>query len=309
MNTVQNHNDDALLDRFASISVWKQHGKRAPHKPLLLLLALARLQRGESRLASWSEIEHALGELLEDFGPPGKTSPHYPFWRLQNDGDLWEIPERDDLIAERERRGYKRSGDVPVRVLRDHGAHGGFQADLDRQLRARPDLVHRIAANILDEHFAPSNHNDLLDAVGFPGTPVVPRARRDPAFRDTIMRIYDQRCAVCGYDGRLHRQLLGLEAAHVRWFSHGGPDTPDNGLALCSFHHIALDKGALGLDDNHRILVSGHVFGNTHLDELLFRHIGQPLRPPQAGYAPPATDFVRWHRREVFRAPERQPSA
>jgi len=303
------HHDDALVDRFTTISVWKKGGKRAPHKPLLLLLALARLQRGEPRLAPWREIEHTLGELLDDFGPPRKSSPQYPFWRLQNDSGLWEIPERDGLIAERDRRGLKRTGDIPVSVLRDYGAHGGFPTDLDRLLRARPDLVHRITAHVLDEHFAPSTHNDLLDAVGFPGTPAVPRARRDPAFRDTIMRIYEQRCALCGYDGRLHRQLLGIEAAHVRWFSHGGPDTPDNGLALCSFHHTAFDKGALALDDDRHVLVSGHVVGRTNLDELLFRFIGRPLRAPQPGFPSPALEFLQWHRREVFRGPERGTSS
>jgi hypothetical protein len=37
-----------------------------------------------------------------------------------------------------------------------------------------------------------------------------------------------------------------------RWFAFDGPDTPDNGLALCSLHHKLFDLGALGLDQRLR---------------------------------------------------------
>ena len=40
----------------------------------------------------------------------------------------------------------------------------------------------------------------------------------------------------------------GWEAAHIQWHSHGGPDQVANGLALCTFHHGAFDRGAIGLD-------------------------------------------------------------
>jgi putative restriction endonuclease len=41
--------DREVLERFSKISVWKRGGERAPHKPLLILYALARLQSGEPR--------------------------------------------------------------------------------------------------------------------------------------------------------------------------------------------------------------------------------------------------------------------
>lgn len=295
-----------LLSRFEQLKVWNQGGKRAPHKPLLLLYALARVQNGEERYAEWLEIEKTLHRLLDDFGPPRRSSPHYPFWRLQNDG-LWEIPEAESLLAERKSRGYKRYGDIPIGLLRSHGARGGFPAELDRLLRARKDLVNKVAALLLTQHFPETAHDEILDAVGMPGVVEVPRRRRDPEFRRTILRNYEQCCAVCGYDGRLQHQLLGLEAAHVRWFSHGGPDAPDNGVALCSYHHKALDKGALGFDEKYNIIVSSHVFGQTGLDELLFRYIERPLRFPQPGAPRPSLDHIRWHREEVFLEPRRGP--
>jgi putative restriction endonuclease len=62
--------DQEILDRFAKITVWKAGGERAPHKPLLILYALAALQRGEDRLIPFDRIEEDLGRLLRDFGPP-----------------------------------------------------------------------------------------------------------------------------------------------------------------------------------------------------------------------------------------------
>lgn len=37
---------DAVLQQFDAINVWKQGEQRAPHKPLLILYALGKWQRG-----------------------------------------------------------------------------------------------------------------------------------------------------------------------------------------------------------------------------------------------------------------------
>ena len=113
------------------------------------------------------------------------------------------------------------------------------------------------------------------------------------------------RCAVCGYDGRLGNRNLGLEAAHVRWHAHEGPDSEDNGLALCSFHHRILDSGAIGLDDDLNVLVSQDVHGTDEARRLILDYAGAPLRGPQSGAAPVRVDFAQWHRDEVFQRPAR----
>ena len=55
-----------------------------------------------------------------------------------------------------------------------------------------------------------------------------------------------------------------------------GPDTPNNGMALCSFQHLAFDRGALSLNDDLRILVSKDVHGQIHVDQLLLGFSGKP---------------------------------
>jgi putative restriction endonuclease len=290
--------DSQVLDAFRQIRSWAQGDKRAPHKPLLLLMALARLQRGEGQWLRFSEIEGPFRELLGQFGPEGsERNPHYPFWRLRSDG-IWVIPEEAELVS-----SQTRSGDVRLAELRSIGARGSLRADLYEHLRARPEVANTLARQILEDGFPPSLHESILEAVGFPWT--VGRRRRDPRFREEILRIYERRCAVCGYNGRLGTADLAIEAAHIKWHAAGGPDEPGNGLALCSFHHVTLDRGALSLDHSLRILVSQHVNGHSRTEEFLRRFSGASLRRPQHGAPVPEERFLNWHRTEVFRGPAR----
>ena len=302
-NESKSIDESGLLELFEQITTWRRGDERAPHKPLLLLLALARLQRGEDRFWAYEEIDERLRGLLVDFGPRRKSyHPEYPFWRLQNDG-LWEIPQKAVLLEEISDR--KRSGDVPPTILRAHGAQGGFPREIHRYLSERPDMVNRIVTGVLVQNFPTSLHEDILDAVGMPWVAVAKRTPRDPDFRQLILRIYEYRCAVCGYDGRLGHANLGLEAAHVKWHAAGGPDQKDNGMALCAFHHKALDRGAIGLNDDRRILVSQDVHGGPSVEEWIIKFSGKALKGPQAGQPPPASQFIKWHQGEVFHQPAR----
>jgi putative restriction endonuclease len=69
-----------------SIRIWSKNGERAPHKPLLLLHALARFSRDEPRLADYASTFNILKKLLINFGPPRtRVSPENPLWREAHD--------------------------------------------------------------------------------------------------------------------------------------------------------------------------------------------------------------------------------
>src|SRR4051794_26918927 len=77
-------------------------GGYAPHKPLLLLWALGRLQRGEPRLVADRDAETPLADLLAEFGPAAPTSPHYPFWHAVSDG-VWTLQRQEEIPPSRAR--------------------------------------------------------------------------------------------------------------------------------------------------------------------------------------------------------------
>lgn len=297
-------NPESLAQQIKTVSIWTRGDKRAPHKPLLLLLALARVARGEQRLAPFEALHSKLEDLLIDFGPQRKSHhPEYPFWRLQNDGNFWEIPEREKAIAARGAR--IRTGDVPKNVLIEVKANAGFSLEAHQVLQQNQDLVFHIATCLLEEQFPPSTHEDILAAVGMPHSYKPSGYLINNDFRSTMLRIYERQCCVCGFDGKLGNATVGLEAAHVKWRKADGPDTPENGLLLCSFHHKMFDRGVLGITSGYQITVSQHLHGGERVKEFLLQFSGKKYRSPQKGFPCIAEEYIKWHSQEVFRFPAR----
>lgn len=282
-----------FLRRVETVTVWKRGNMRAPHKPLLLLLALGRLSRGEGAI-SFSECQPILSNLLREFGPDVRhVHPELPFWHLQTD-KLWILDVEGDVLN-------ASGGPSPAR-LRDRDAVGWFPREIGTLLTASPELAVEAARRILESHFPESLHQDILNAVGLSlDRVIVSRKARDPRFRERILTAYEFRCAVCSLDIRLGRDVVGLEAAHIQWHQAGGPDTEANGLALCTLHHKLFDYGAFTLHDERRVLVSERAYGGEQFERMLMRHHGQPLaRPVRPDFAP-GPRFIDWHRRQVFK--------
>jgi putative restriction endonuclease len=289
----------SLGQRIQELKVWKQGGKRAPHKPLLVLLALGRVATGAPRLTSFEELAPELTRLLRDFGPPRKRHhPEYPFWRLQRDG-IWEVTHEGDMRA---RTG---STDHPRSELLRAKAAGGFTPEIHRQLDSHPAVLQELAGQVLEQHFPESLWPDLLAAIGLERRSGRDRRRRTSDFRIEVLRAYRRCCAVCGFDLRIGDELVGLEAAHIRWHAFEGPDQVPNGLALCSLHHKLFDRGAFTLDENLELLASEEVTGGARLEDWLIGHHGQGIRAPQREEYRPLPEYLAWHQREVFRGPPR----
>jgi putative restriction endonuclease len=280
------------LQRFDNLNVWERGSERAPHKPLLVLYALGRWQDGETRIA-FREAGPVISELLQDFGPERKSyHPEYPFWYLKND-DVWEVNVEFD-------KGAGSSG--LKRELLEQDAEGSLTRDVLEALDADTTLAGKIAHRLLEGHFPQSYHSDILDRVGLNAGLVISHSRkRDPRFRDHVLTAYEFRCAICGFDVRLGNEIVGLEAAHIKWHQSAGPDTADNGLALCSIHHKVFDRGVFTISDEGVMVVSDHANGSEGLESVLLRFHGRPIREAQRPEWLPNPQFLDWHRREVFR--------
>lgn len=278
---------DEVLAAFDGIRVWQQGGRRAVHKPLLVLFELGRLARGEPPAIEYNDIEPKLIQLLSEFGPSGaRATRHYPFWHLKTDG-LWDLSGPQAVI------------DRPARAtpnlseLREHHVSGQLRPDIRAALAADRNLLHELAQRIVSAHFPESIQTDVLEAVGLgglavaePTTPAGAR-QRDPSFRQKVLLAYEYRCCLCGYDLRLDSQPIGLEAAHIQWFQAGGPDVEQNGLALCSLHHKIFDLGAFTIEpDSFEVRFSRHVMGSPEIQQRLLSYHGAGLIPPQSPRVP-----------------------
>lgn len=291
---------EEITRKFDTLRVWQRGDERAPHKPLLILYAIGQLLCERKRLLPYTEVDEELGDLLNEFGPKRKVQkPEQPFWRLQNDG-VWEIPGADKVKL-------SAGGDVTRGVLRRNEVAGGFTENIALRLQSDPGLALEIAQNMLDAHFPDSIHEDILQATGIELTLKRPgRQKRDPNFRANILKAYEYRCAVCGFDVRLGLRPIALEAAHIKWRQAGGPDVEVNGLALCSLHHRLFDRGAFTLSKKLEIRVSDDVHGTAGFHEWLMRFHGEKLRFPQRQTYYPCENFTRWHVKEVFQGEYRE---
>jgi len=293
---------DHWHELVSSLNVWKRGRERAVHKPLLVLMLLARAQRGESNRVRFVEIEKPLDRALREFGPPaGTVHPEYPFWHLKTDG-IWEVEDAEKLPP-------KKGGSSPAKTtLRKLDAVGRVPDNLWRDLLDHPDQIAGLARTVLAEYWPETLHEDIAVSLGLDleGQGVAGRRKmRDPRFRDLVLRAYERRCAVCGYDGRLGDKLVGVEAAHVRWHTDGGPDRVENGLALCSLHHKMFDLGVIGLTGGLEVKVSRDFSGREAVGEMVLRYQGRGLVGPQAGEPVVGVEYLRWHDRNVFRGPAR----
>ncbi|MFG2247401.1 phosphorothioated DNA-binding restriction endonuclease [Spirillospora sp. NPDC048823] len=291
------------VERVTRVRRYSRNGERAPHKPLLLLYALGRFRSEGPRAIEFSAAEQDLGRLLQEFGPPRATSPGYPFHHLTNDDRLWEVTTA----------GGAGSPGPNVGTLRNLRASGRLHPALTAALAEDSALLPQLVRALLDANFAPSLHADICHMVGLdledaelPSGVRDEFVHRDPAFRPEVLEAYEYCCAFCGYDGWLSGVAVGLDAAHVRWRTYGGPDDLSNGICLCALHHRLFDRGVVGLADDRTINVSRKYIGRaTASRSLVLDLVGRAAREPQAGLAPVEHQHIEWHTRQVFRSPAR----
>jgi putative restriction endonuclease len=302
------HSKDHYLDTVRNLNVNRQGDRRAPHKPLLLLVAISKLLAGERELP-FPDAEELLQPLLSAYAPPVKArhQPALPYWHLRNDR-LWEIPGASDIP--------RQAGNFPqMQALRSSSGH--LEKGFAEALESDHQFLLKTVGILLAEHFPESIHSDILTAVGLnvrqqdtvADRPAVRHSRRqrDPHFRQNVLRAYEHRCAVTGFRAALGGQYFGCEAAHVRWHAYEGPDSVENGFAVEPTLHKLFDAGAWSLADDRRILVSAHLTGTDNAVDRVRGLHGKPLTPPLPGEAEISVDYIWWHRKRelggVFRHP------
>ncbi len=306
-------NADQTIALFEGLRRAQSNGRYAPHKPLLVLLALARIQRGDARLVPFADVDKPLQNLLAEFGPSGSAkSRHYPYWHL--DRALWQVNGPATLV------NRARGATPNLSELRQDGVQAGFAPEVDAALRAQPDLLVRVAQRVLDAYFPPTLHADIAAVVGLDLSPPTPEVRENAApaygagakrarsarFREQVLLAYEHRCCVCGFDLRIGNVSAGLEAAHIQWHTAGGPDVEPNGLSLCALHHKLFDLGAFTLEPGDlRIVFSRHAIAGSKGLSGELKHHGQPLLRPQSPDLLPGPEFIEWNQHNVFKTPAR----
>ena len=151
-----------LLSRVCSLKMWRRGDATAPHKPLLLLVALVRCEAGQSRMVPFVEWEVSLVPLLKALlKGESVVEPRYPFWRLQRD-ELWEVTADAPM---RQRRGNT----DPLRSeLVKKNALGGLPAQVFTMLSGDPAFRARLIRLVLERYFSDEEQRTLGRMLRFP---------------------------------------------------------------------------------------------------------------------------------------------
>ncbi|WP_269518613.1 phosphorothioated DNA-binding restriction endonuclease [Alteromonas sp. BMJM2] len=277
-----------------NVKRWSRADQRAPNKPLMMAYALAKYLQGHDQLFSYAnEVDPDLHLLLQRFGPARRVyHPEYPFWRLINDG-IWRLDNAGECLPR------KSNNDPPKSELIKYGVLGGFSNEAysllkkDRQLNI--DLLNSVLSDNFPESVVPDISAQLGLELAFKEV-----NKRDPKFRGEVLNAYNGRCAICGFDARLNNDLFAIEAAHIKWKQFNGPCSVNNGLALCSIHHKALNKGVIAFSHDMRLRISHALTGGQIIDELFWGLEGKQIFLPRNKNFFPTGDYIEWHEKNVF---------
>jgi putative restriction endonuclease len=93
---------------------------------------------------------------------------------------------------------FDAGGNIREGIARQRDVRAGFASYVLATFDREPELIDVAAVHLLERHFAPGLHEQILEAVGLElGSPVATR-RRDAGFRAAVLEPYLAECCVCG---------------------------------------------------------------------------------------------------------------
>lgn len=141
---------EELKSRLLNVGAWKREGRKAPHKPLLLLFSLSKLLKENRKTLKFDEIKNEFKKILLKFGGTKRPHPEYPFIYLKNDG-IWKL--NADINGK-----HMNSEQLSMLV-------GGFNDDICSILENNHELIEDLIDMILEEFFPKEVHCSLLEAI------------------------------------------------------------------------------------------------------------------------------------------------
>lgn len=117
-------------------------------------------------------------------------------------------------------------------------------------------------------------------------------------FRQMVLSNYDTKCAITGID---IPQLLF--ASHIVQWSQNEKErlNPENGICLSSLYDKAYDKGLIGINTNHEIILSGELKKKKNAPYFATHFAAiekQKINTPQDYF--PKNEFLEYHLDTIF---------
>lgn len=287
------------LRKLATLRIDRARGNPAPHKPLLLLIIIEMVERGEIQNAEVSlspDLAFRFSVFWSVVALRRKQRPEVrlPFHYLGSSG-VWQ-----PLTAQGELSPDKKMT-KSIRIDQSF-----FECLSDQRFR---DRARRVLIET-DPYFLPEERAALYSMLKIrPSASEIRedeaayktsvQAGRDARFRiEVVLIAYRHTCALTGY----RMTTLGMEsivdAAHIHEFRDSRNNDPRNGIALSKNAHWQFDRGLWSLNDDYKVVVNKEKFieegvAGQRLADFEGRRVFLPSEPKYW----PERDYLRWHRK------------
>jgi putative restriction endonuclease len=287
------------LQKLATLRIDRAHGKPAPHKPLLLLVIMEMVEKGEIKSAEVTlspDIAFRFSVFWSVVSPGRKQRPEVrlPFHYLRSSGIWQPLTAQGELSPDKKLTSMIRIDPSFFECLSNEGFRD----------KARRVLIET------EPYFLPEERVALYSMLKLkPSAPEIRedeatyktsvKTGRDARFRiEVVLLAYRHTCALTGY----RMTTLGMEsivdAAHIQEFRDSRNNDPRNGIALSKNAHWQFDRGLWSLNDDYKVIVNRERFieegvPGQRLADFEGRRIFLPSEPKYW----PECDYLGWHRK------------
>ncbi|WP_375446985.1 HNH endonuclease [uncultured Fibrella sp.] len=300
----------------------------APHKPLILLSVIQGYESGlltDNTISITPELTSIFKTNWSRLVSTNHTlSFAMPFFRLKNEyGDWWQ------LIANPGCERWVQTGD-----LSNFSSLSNAVTYAEIDLKLADLLLDRVSRNVLYQTLLDRYFPGQAGYTELPGNPALDELRREmldelpdaygkkvkglkkrlnaetyeielyareALFRREVVRLYDDRCCISGIRVSAPYSFTMVDACHIVPFAETFNNHPTNGIALCPNLHRAFDKGAISIDDDYQVLISGTFVEDKTSIYSLSTLSGKHLKLPQNKLYLPSLEALDWHRKYVYK--------
>jgi putative restriction endonuclease len=287
------------LQKLATLRIDRARGNPAPHKPLLLLVILEMVEKGEitsRELFLSPDLAFRFSVFWSVVARRRKQPPEVrlPFHHLESSG-IWQ-----PLTADGQPSPDKK---MTAMVRFDEQF---FECLADYKFR---DRAQRILIET-EPYFQPEERVALYSMLQI--RPAASEIRenqelyktsvqvgRDARFRiEVVIVAYKHTCALTGYRMTTLAMESIVDAAHIHQFHNSRNNDPRNGMALSKNAHWQFDRGLWSVNNDYRVLVNREKFREEGMAGLRLTDFeGRRISLPDDPRYWPEQDSLEWHRR------------
>jgi putative restriction endonuclease len=286
------------LHKLATLRIDRASGNPAPHKPLLLLVIIEMVEKGEvanREVALSPDLAFRFSVYWSVVAERRKQSPdvRLPFHHLGSSG-IWQ-PLTADGSPSPDRK--------LTTTVRLDSSFFSYLADERFRDRARRVLIET------EPYFRPQERIALYGMLKMKPTAFEIRERgesykaslqvgRDARFRiEVVVVAYRHTCALTSYRMTTVGMESIVDAAHIHGFHDSRNNDPRNGIALSKNAHWQFDRGLWSLNDDYRVIVNRERFiEDGVLGQRLADFEGRRILLPSDPKYWPEHSYLDWHR-------------